>query len=79
MPPTRIHVGTDEMLLDDSRRYVKRAVSAGVDARVGVWEGMLHVFPSSIGQLNAAAQALDEIGLFLTERLAASDPEHPTP
>jgi acetyl esterase/lipase len=33
MPSTRIHVGDDEVLLDDSLRYVERAVAAGVDAR----------------------------------------------
>ncbi len=72
LPPVRVHVGTDEMLLDDSLRYVERAVAAGVDAKVGVWEGMLHVFPSSVGRLHAAAQALDEIGSFLSGRLSAT-------
>ena len=36
MPSTRIHVGDDEVLLDDSLRYVERAVAAGVDARADV-------------------------------------------
>jgi monoterpene epsilon-lactone hydrolase len=31
LPPVRVHVGDDEVLLDDSRRYVERAVAAGVD------------------------------------------------
>ena len=39
LPPIRVHVGDDEVLLDDSLRYVERAVAAGVDARVDVWEG----------------------------------------
>ena len=69
MPSTRIHVGDDEVLLDDSLRYVERAVAAGVDARADVWMGMPHGFPASIGRLKAAAQALDAIGAFLTERL----------
>src|SRR6266404_1112638 len=69
MPPVRIHVGDDEVLLDDSLRYVERAVAAGVDARADVWMGMPHGFPASIGRLKAAAQALDAIGAFLTERL----------
>jgi hypothetical protein len=30
---------------------------------------MPHGFPASIGRLKAAAQALDAIGAFLTERL----------
>jgi acetyl esterase/lipase len=71
MPPIRIHVGDDEVLLDDSRRYVDRAVAAGVDARLDVWMGMPHGFPASVGRLKAAAQALDAIGLFLAERIRA--------
>src|SRR5712672_2819115 len=71
MPPIRIHVGDDEVLLDDSLRYVERAVAAGVDARADVWMGMPHGFPGSIGRLKAAAQALDAIGAFLAERLRA--------
>jgi monoterpene epsilon-lactone hydrolase len=71
MPPVRIHVGDDEVLLDDSLRYVERAVAEGVDARANVWMGMPHGFPGSIGKLKAAAQALDAIGAFLVERLQA--------
>jgi epsilon-lactone hydrolase len=71
MPPVRIHVGDDEVLLDDSLRYAERAVAAGVDARLEVWMGMPHGFPGSIGKLKAAAQALDAVGAFLTTRLQA--------
>jgi monoterpene epsilon-lactone hydrolase len=71
MPPIRIHVGDDEVLLDDSLRYVQLAVAAGVDARADVWMGMPHGFPGSVGRLKAAAQALDAIGAFLAERLNA--------
>ncbi|RFB75540.1 alpha/beta hydrolase [Methylovirgula sp. 4M-Z18] len=69
MPPVRIHVGDDEVLLDDSIRYIERAVAAGVDARLDVWLGMPHGFPGSIGKLKAAAQALDAIGVFLADKL----------
>jgi monoterpene epsilon-lactone hydrolase len=71
LPPVRIHVGDDEVLLDDSLRYVERAVAAAVDARVDVWMGMPHGFPASIGKLKAAAQALDAIGTFLVGRRQA--------
>jgi monoterpene epsilon-lactone hydrolase len=71
MPPIRIHVGDDEVLLDDSLRYAARAVAATVDARVDVWMGMPHGFPASIGKLKAAALALDAIGTFLVERRQA--------
>ena len=71
MPSTRIYVGDDEVLLDDSLAYVERAVAAGVDARADVWMGMPHGFPGSIGRLKAATQALDAIGAHLAERLRA--------
>jgi epsilon-lactone hydrolase len=69
IPSVRIHVGDDEVLLDDSLRYVERAVAAGVDARAEVWMGMPHGFPGSVGRLKAAAQALDAIGAYLAESL----------
>ena len=76
LPPLRIHVGDDEVLLDDSQRYVERAVAAGVDAQLDVWMGMFHGFVVSIGMLKAATLALDAIGTFLADRLqtAARDP-----
>jgi epsilon-lactone hydrolase len=72
LPPIRVVVGDDELLLDDSLRYVEKAVAAGVDARVDVWEGLPHVFPSAVGQLDGADQALDAIGTFLAARLSTT-------
>ena len=70
LPPIRVHVGDDEVLLDDSRRYVERAVAAGVDAELDVWMGMPHGFVTGVGEFDAAGQALDAIGAFLAERLS---------
>jgi epsilon-lactone hydrolase len=72
VPPIRVHVGDDEVLLDDARRYVDRAVADGVDARLDVWTGMPHGFVAIIGGVKAAAQALDASGLFLAEILQAA-------
>ena len=72
LPPIRVHVGDDEVLLDDSRRYVDRAVAAGVDATLDVWMGMAHGFTNAVGTIRAANQALDAIGAFLRERLAGA-------
>src|SRR5712691_3482902 len=69
LPPIRVHVGDDEVLLDDSRRYVARAVAAGVDARLDVWMGMPHGFVTGIREFAAARQALSAIGAFTAERL----------
>jgi monoterpene epsilon-lactone hydrolase len=70
LPAIRIHVGDDEVLLDDSRRYVERAVAAGVDATLDVWMGMAHGFLNGVGTLEAATETLSAIGKFLNERLA---------
>jgi acetyl esterase/lipase len=55
-----VHVGTAEILLDDSRR-----LASNERIQVHVWEGMLHVFPSSIGLFEAAQTAHELIATFL--------------
>jgi monoterpene epsilon-lactone hydrolase len=72
LPPIQLHVGTSEVLLDDALRYADRAHAEGVDATVHVWEGMTHVFPSSVGSLDAADQALNIMAAFLVEKLGAA-------
>ena len=69
LPAIRVHVGDDEVLLDDSRRYIERAVAAGVDAELDVWMGMPHGFISGLGNLNAANLALNAVGTFLSDQL----------
>jgi acetyl esterase/lipase len=69
-PPIRLHVGDAEVLLDDAVRYAERAVAAGVDARLDVWEGMAHGFLGSVGRFQAADAALDLIAVFLRDRLS---------
>lgn len=65
LPPVLIHVGDAEVLLDDTLRY-----GEGIDGiEVHVWDGMLHVFPSSAGILDAADAALDSIGMFIALRM----------
>ncbi|QIB35282.1 alpha/beta hydrolase [Ancylobacter pratisalsi] len=70
LPPIRLDVGDNEVLLSDSTRYADRAQAAGVEVTLSVWEGMAHVFQSSLGQFVAAEQSVDAIGEFLRQRLA---------
>jgi acetyl esterase/lipase len=70
LPPIRVHVGDDEVLIDDSHRYVERAVAAGVDAELDVWMGMPHGFVTGVREFDAARQALNAIGAFLTGRMS---------
>jgi hypothetical protein len=60
-----VHVGTAEILLDDSLRLVSNE-----RIQVHVWEDMLHVFPSSIGLFESAQAAQDLIATFLRAELA---------
>jgi len=69
LPPVRLHVGADEVLLDDSIRYARALEAAGGIAEAHVWEGMLHVFPASLQTLTAAREALDDVGEFLSRML----------
>jgi len=69
LPPVRIDVGEDEILLDDARRYAARARAAETEVTLAVWAGMRHVFPSGIGTLHAAREALDAAGQFLAGHL----------
>ena len=73
LAPLRVHVGHDEVLLDDSIRLVERAVAAGVDARLDIWHGMVHGFLGGIERLAASTQTLQLIGKFLTDRFAEAE------
>jgi acetyl esterase/lipase len=70
LPPVKIHVGDDEILLDDSLRYGERLEREGGTIQVHSWEGMIHVFPSNVEVLHAARVALDDIGAFLQQQFS---------
>jgi len=73
LAPIRVHVGNDEVLLDDSVRLVERAVAAGVDARLDVWQGMVHGHLGSIGRLAASTETVQLVGEFLIDRFAKAE------
>ncbi|WP_206244549.1 alpha/beta hydrolase [Novosphingobium terrae] len=65
LPPVLIHVGEDEVLLDDSLRYAARLQAAGGSVAAHVWAGMPHVFSANSGVLQAAEEALESIHGFV--------------
>jgi acetyl esterase/lipase len=65
LPPTLLQVSEAEMLFDDSRRYVNKALAAGSPARLQSWAGLLHVWHVMNPEVPEAMQAFDEIGRFL--------------
>jgi epsilon-lactone hydrolase len=65
LPPILVHVGEDEILLDDARRYADLVANSGSAAELHLWQGMVHVFPANLALLHAAREALDLAGDFL--------------
>jgi phosphinothricin tripeptide acetyl hydrolase len=69
LPPLLIHVGSDEVLLDDALGLAARAREAGVDVTVREWPAMIHVWHWFQPMLDEADQAIAEIGGFVKARL----------
>jgi len=65
LPPTLIQVGTDELLLPDSRRLFERLQSAGVRAELHEFQARWHVFQANAGVLADADRALEEVAAFI--------------
>ncbi len=74
LPPLLIQVGENEVLLDDSTRLAERAEAAGVDVTLEVWPEMIHVWHFFAAMLPEGQQAIDRIGEWVRQRLAAPVP-----
>ena len=69
LPPLLIHVGSDEVLLDDAAGLAERARAAGVDATLEVAPRMVHVWHWFLPMLPEAQTAVDAIGAFVDARV----------
>lgn len=67
LPPILAHVGSTEILLDDTRRVAKRARAQSVDFEVEVWAEAPHVW-HIWSFLPEAQQAVTRIAQFIRER-----------
>lgn len=65
LPPVLIHVGEDEILLDDATRIAEKAQDEGVPVTLKVWPEMWHVFQLFAGRIEDARTAIAEIGAFV--------------
>ncbi len=72
LPPLLIHVGTDEVLLDDSIKLDKKAKADGVDSTLEIWDDMIHVWHAFHPMLPEGKQAIQRVGSFLREKWAAA-------
>ncbi|MEW6211687.1 MAG: alpha/beta hydrolase [Acidobacteriota bacterium] len=68
LPPLLVHVGSDEVLLDDSLLLAERASLAGVDTTLEVWDDMIHVWHFFHPMLKAARDAIESAAQFVRER-----------
>lgn len=62
-PPVYIQVGTNEILLDDSRALYKQLLTHNVYAKLDLFEGMWHVFQMS--PILKAEEAIKKAALFI--------------
>ena len=64
LPPMLVQVGSAETMLDDSRRFAKKAKKANVDVDYEPWDDMFHGWQGSAHVLDEARLAIDSIGRF---------------
>lgn len=65
LPPLLIHVGTAEILLDDSLRFAERARNVGVPATLTVEDDLIHVWHYFAQLIPEGEKSLKEIGAFI--------------
>jgi acetyl esterase/lipase len=65
LPPTMIHAGGDEVLLDDATRLAARLGEAGVEVSLTVRPNMIHVYPVYPNLAPDSDHALAEVDTFL--------------
>lgn len=72
LPSLLIHVGRDEVLLDDSIKLHEKAKADGVDSTLEVWDDMIHVWHAFHPMLPEGKQAIARVGAFLREKWATA-------
>lgn len=72
LPPLLIHVGRDEILLDDAIKLDAKAKADGVDSTLEIWDDMIHVWHAFHPMLPEGKQAIERVGAFLREQWAAA-------
>ena len=65
-----IHVGSDEMLLDDSTRIAENAKNAGVDITLKIYDQMWHVWHFNARLMPEAKNAIENLGYFIRKHFA---------
>jgi epsilon-lactone hydrolase len=69
LPPTLIHIGTCETLLDDSTRFAAAAGAANVAVTLEICPDMIHAWPMWNAHLEPGRRALANAGEFIRRHL----------
>ena len=72
LPPLLIHVGTEETLLDDSRRLAERAQRAGVKTQLKIWPAVPHVWQLFQRWVPEGRSSLREAGMFFAREVGTA-------
>jgi acetyl esterase/lipase len=68
LPPMLIHVGSEEVLLDDAKALERRARVSGVEATLDIWPGMIHVWHMFHPALPEGREAILHLAQFVRRR-----------
>ena len=70
LPPLLIHVGADEVLLDDSTRLAERAKAAGVPVELKIWPVVPHAWQLAPEKIPEGRESLLQSAEFLSRAVA---------
>ena len=79
LPPTLVQASDCEMLIDDARRYVNKAISQGSPAELQTWPGMVHVFQMFSHVLPESTEALENVAHFVAKQGVAGRASNEAP
>lgn len=65
LPPLYIQVGTNEILLDDSKRLAEKAKNSGVNVTLDIWEDMIHVFAAFAAFAPEGQEGIEKISTYI--------------
>jgi monoterpene epsilon-lactone hydrolase len=71
LPPITMHVGSEEILLEDAVRLAHRARAAGVPVDLRRLDGLWHVAHASAGMVTASTAAVTALGTALGAHVTA--------
>lgn len=73
LPPMLIQVGSEEIILNDSKKLHQQAMKYQNDCRLSIYENGWHVFQLQAGLLDMSDKAIEEIDQFISKCIQNSN------